>query len=82
MTSDGLLKSEYLDLMNEWLHLSVVKRVPTTYTLEYCFMCSLLLMSNMLSMLSKEETITSMLSSAISLLSEDVIKEVGTARSG
>lgn len=35
MTSDGLLKSEYLDLMNEWLQLSVVKRVPTTYTLEY-----------------------------------------------
>lgn len=43
-------------------------------------MCSLLLMSNMLSMLSKEETITSMLSSAVSLLSEDVIKEVGAVR--
>ena len=34
MTSDGLLKAEYLDLMNDWLQLSVVKRVPTTYGIE------------------------------------------------
>lgn len=34
-------------------------------------------MSNMLSVLSKEDTIESMLSSAVGLLSEDVIKEVG-----
>lgn len=29
MTSDGLLKADYLDLMNDWLQLSVLKRVPT-----------------------------------------------------
>lgn len=33
-------------------------------------------MSNMLSMLSKDETIETMLASAVGLLSEDVIKEV------
>ena len=37
---------------------------------------SLLVMSNMLSMLSKDETIETMLASAVGLLSEDVIKEV------
>ena len=41
---------------------------------------SLLLMSSMLSALSKEDTIENMLPSAISMLSEDVIKEVGEAR--
>lgn len=72
MTSDGLLKAEYLDLMNNWLQLSVGKRVPTT----------LLVMANMLSMLAKEDTIESMLPSAISMLSDDVVKEVGERREG
>ena len=72
MTSDGLLKAEYLDLMNNWLQLSVGKRVPTT----------LLVMANMLSMLAKEDTIESMLPSAISMLSDDVVKEVGVRREG
>ena len=40
------------------------------------FHYSLLVMSNMLSMLSKDETIETMLASAVGLLSEDVIKEV------
>lgn len=39
-------------------------------------MISLLVMSNMLSMLSNDETIETMLPSAVSLLSDDVIKEV------
>lgn len=30
MTSDGLLKADYMDAMNTWLQLSVLKRVPTT----------------------------------------------------
>lgn len=66
MTSDGLLKADYLDLMNTWLQLAVVKRVPTT----------LLVMANMLSMLAKEDTIESMLPSAVSMLPDDVVKEV------
>lgn len=70
MTSDGLLKADYLDLMNTWLQLAVVKRVPTT----------LLVMANMLSMLAKEDTIESMLPSAVSMLSENVIKEVEMGR--
>ena len=37
-------------------------------------------MSNMLSMLSKDETIETMLASAVGLLSDDVIKEVGLNR--
>ena len=66
LTSDGLLKAEYVDLMNDWLQLSVLKRVPTT----------LLVMSNMLAMFAKENTMESMLPSAVSMLSDDVIKEV------
>ena len=72
MTSDGLLKADYLDLMNTWLQLAVVKRVPTT----------LLVMANMLSMLAKEVSIESMLPSAVSMLSEDVIKEVRMEKRG
>lgn len=56
--------------MNTWLQLAVVKRVPTT----------LLVMANMLSMLAKEDTIESMLPSAVSMLSENVIKEVEMGR--
>lgn len=44
------------------------------------FHYSLLVMSNMLSMLSKDETIETMLASAVGLLSDDVIKEVGLNR--
>ena len=66
LTSDGLLKAEYVDLMNDWLQLSVVKRVPTT----------LLVMANMLAMFAKENTMEAMLPSAVSMLSDDVIKEV------
>ena len=66
LPSDGLLKAEYMDLMNQWLQLAVEKRVPT----------SLLVMSNMLSILRKEDNIETMLSSAVSMLNEDVVKEV------
>ncbi|KAK8820577.1 hypothetical protein WA577_006637, partial [Blastocystis sp. JDR] len=65
MVCDGLLKNEVVDKMNDWLQLAVQKRVPT----------SLLLMSSMLSALSKEDSLEDMLPSAISMLSEDVVKE-------
>ena len=66
-----------LSWFNEWLVTTLCIEACTNYvSLYYLFIISLLVMSNMLSMLSKDETIETMLASAVGLLSEDVIKEV------
>ena len=67
MHSNGLSKSDYYEMMNEWIRLSVEESIPA----------GMLVISNMLSMVKKEDTLDGMLPSAVSMLNDEVIKEVG-----